>query len=332
MRALLVSNPTAGWSRVQRQLPEALMTLRAAGWRVEWERTQAAGSMETLAEQAAAAGYEAFIACGGDGSINQAINGLLRGRQQGSSPPALGILPAGTANVLARTLGLPAPLPGPVLEPTLPAAARLLAGAVVHPVDVGEAQSAAGRRIFLCWAGIGLDAAVAADVMAQPALKRRLGPLSFAANLLIRLPDLWHAPRYTLDVDGARWQGRGIVAVVSNIPRYAVVLDMAPQAALDDGLLDVAFFHNVTLWNAGATLARLLLHRHPSDPNAHYAQARRIEIVTARPEPVHLDAEPFGQTPLTISVLPAALPLLLPRTTAGRRLLVGRGGSAFTTS
>ena len=321
-RALVVSNPVAGWSRVQRQLPEAVAVLRAAGWRVDWELTQGAASMRTLAGQAAAAGYDVFVACGGDGSINEAANGLLAGERAGRAGPALAILPAGTANVLARTLGMPVPLPGPALEPTLPAAARLLVEAHVHYIDVGLVRRGGQTRAFLCWAGIGLDAAVAADVMAQPTLKRRLGPLSFAGKLVARLPSLRYAPRYTLHVDGETWQGRGVVAVVSNIPRYAVVLDMAPKAALDDGLLDVAFFHNLKLWNAGAMLTRLLLRRHPSDPNVRYAQARTVEVVTARPEPVHVDAEPFGHTPVTIQVLPAALPLLLPRTSASRRLLL----------
>ncbi len=318
-RALLIHNPAAGRPRLQRQVPEAADTLRAAGWTVDLAATTGPDSAAQFACQAAADGYGAVLVAGGDGTVNLVADGLLRAGEEGKALPALGILPAGTANVLARDLGLPAP--GPGTEASLPAAARLLVHARVASIDAGIAASAAGRRCFLCWAGVGLDAAVTADVMANPQAKRRFGPLYFVSNLLARLPGLRNAPRYRLQVDGQVWQGRGILVVASNIQHYAVVLDMAPTARIDDGLLDVAFFHGITLWNGGSTLARLLTSQHPSDPNVRYAQATRICIETERPQPVHVDAEPFGVTPVEITVLPRRLPLLVPPTTAARRLL-----------
>jgi YegS/Rv2252/BmrU family lipid kinase len=317
-RTLLIYNPAAGRPRMQRQVPDAIAELHAAGWSVELAETTGPDSALHLARAAAAKGYHAVVVAGGDGTVNQAANGLLQARGAGQVLPALGILPAGTANVLARDLGLPVPVSG--LEATLPAAARLLARSRIVSIDVGVARTAAEERCFLCWAGVGLDAAVAADVMANPQAKRRLGVLYFAGNLLARLPGIKNAPCYTLGVDGQIWQGQGILAVVSNIQHYAVVLDMAPSALLTDGLLDVAFFHGITLWNAGSTLARLLTSRHPSDPNVRYAQARQIVIETARPQPVHVDAEPCGVTPVEITVLPRVLPLLAPPTVEAKRL------------
>jgi diacylglycerol kinase (ATP) len=256
------------------------------------------------------------VVAGGDGTLNQVANSLVHANGQ---KPALGILPAGTANVLARDLGLPVPLSG--LESTLAAAARLLVRSRRARMDVGVARSASGERCFLCWAGVGLDAAVTADVMANPRAKRRLGVLYFAGNLVARLPGIRNAPRYSLEVDGQLWQGRGILAVVSNIQHYAVVLEMAPEALLNDGRLDVAFFHGITPWNGGATLARLLTSHHPSDPNVCYAQATCVRIEAAQPQPVHVDAEPFGVTPVEITVLPGALTILAPPTSEARRLL-----------
>lgn len=319
MRTLLIYNPAAGRPRWQRQVPEAANALQLAGWEVDLAATTGPDSAERLAREAVDYGYQAVVVAGGDGTVNLAANGLLRGREDGRPRPTLGILPAGTANVLARDLGLPVPGAGP--EASLLAAARLLARSRVVAVDVGSARNAAGERCFLCWAGVGLDAAVTADVMANPQAKRRFGPLYFATNLLARVPGIRNAPTYTLHVDGQVWQGRGIVAVVSNIQHYAVVLDMAPSARLNDGLLDVAFFHGITLWNGGSTLARLLTSRHPSDPNVRYGQAQRITIEAGRPQPVHVDAEPFGVTPLEIVVLPGALSLLAPPTAAAQRLL-----------
>ncbi|HSN73509.1 MAG TPA: diacylglycerol kinase family protein [Anaerolineae bacterium] len=318
MRTLVIYNPAAGRPRLQRQVPDAIAELHAAGWTVDLAETTGPDSALHLARAAAARGYHAVVVAGGDGTVNQAANGLLQARSAGQALPALGILPAGTANVLARDLGLPVPVSG--LEATLPAAARLLARSRIVSIDVGVARIAAEERYFLCWAGVGLDAAVTADVMANPKAKRRLGVLYFAGNLLARLPGIKNAPRYMLAVDGQIWQGQGILAVVSNIQHYAVVLDMAPSALLTDGLLDVAFFHGITLWNAGGTLARLLTSQHPSDPNVRYAQARQISIETARPQAVHVDAEPFGVTPVEITVLPRALPFLAPPTVEAKRL------------
>lgn len=318
MRTLLIHNPAAGRPRVQHQVPDAVAELHAVGWSVDLVETTGPGSAFLLAREAVAKGYAAVVVAGGDGSANQAANGLLQARRAGMALPALGILPAGTANVLARDLGLPVPVSG--LENTLPIAARLLARSRIVPIDVGVACSATEERYFLCWAGVGLDAAVTADVMANPQAKRRLGVLYFLSTLLARLPGIRNAPHYTLYVDGQTWQGRGILAVASNIQHYAVVLDMAPTASLTDGRLDVAFFHGITLWNGASTLARLLTSQHPSDPNVRYAQAIEVRIDTERPQAVHVDAEPFGNTPVKIGVLPAALPFLAPPTLEARRL------------
>jgi diacylglycerol kinase (ATP) len=318
MYSLLIYNPTAGRPRLQHQVPSATAELLAAGWSVDLAETTGPDSAMHLARAAAGKGYEAVVVAGGDGTINQAVNGLMQARGQVQTLPALGILPAGTANVFARDLGLPVPLSG--METTLPPAARLLVRSNIIPVDVGLASSAAGERCFLCWAGVGLDAAVTADVMANPQAKRRLGALYFMVNLLARLPRIGNAPRYTLEVDGQVWQGQGILTVVSNIQHYAVVLDMAPSALLNDGLLDVAFFHGITPWNGASTVARLLTSQHPSDPKVRYAQAKQVRIEAAQPQPVHVDAEPFGVTPLEIVVLPRALHVLMPPTAEARRL------------
>lgn len=318
MHTLLIYNPVAGRPRLQHQVPDAVAELHAAGWSVDLAETTGPDSAMHLAHGAAARGYDAVVVAGGDGTVNQAANGLMQTRSDGLAVPALGILPAGTANVLARDLGLPVPLSG--LETTLPAAARLLGRSRIVPIDVGVARNTSEQRCFLCWAGVGLDAAVTADVMANPQAKRRLGVLYFAGNLLARLPGIRNAPHYTLDVDGQLWQGRGILVVASNIQHYAVVLDMAPSALLTDGLLDVAFFHGITLWNGASTLARLLTSQHPSDPNVRYAKAQQIRIEAERPQAVHVDAEPFGVTPVEITVLPRALPFLVPPTVAASRL------------
>jgi diacylglycerol kinase (ATP) len=140
MHTLLIYNPVAGRPRLQHQVPGAVAELQAVGWSVDLAETTGPDSAMHLARDATAKGYDAVVVAGGDGTVNQAANGLMQARGDGLSVPALGILPAGTANVLARDLGLPVPLSG--LETTLPAAARLLARSRIVSIDVGVARNA----------------------------------------------------------------------------------------------------------------------------------------------------------------------------------------------
>jgi YegS/Rv2252/BmrU family lipid kinase len=282
-------------------------------------QTEGPGHAVQLARRACAEGYDFVLVAGGDGTINQVADGLMAAAREKLPLAALGLLPAGTANVLARDLRLP--VPGPGLAGTLPAAARLLLQSTAEWIDAGRARGPAGERTFVCWVGVGIDAAITAHVMANPQAKRRFGALYFAMAALAHVPQIRHAPIYTLQVDDQVWRSKGILAVASNIQHYAGVIDMAPMASLNDGLLDVVFFRNVDLRNGLGKLRRLAVGRHIGDPDVGYALAQRVVIDADTPQPVHVDAEPFGVTPLTVEVVPHALRLLVPPTKPARRLV-----------
>ncbi|MEZ4770936.1 MAG: diacylglycerol kinase family lipid kinase [Caldilineales bacterium] len=273
---------------------------------------------EQLARTAGAAGFDVVAAVGGDGTINVVANGLAMA-DPGEPVAAMGILPAGTGNVLARDLGLPAPVPG-VLD-VLPDAAGWLVRSRAMAVDLGRVSNAAGQRVFVCWAGVGLDAAITAEVAANPAAKQWLGALAYVASAVGQVREIYRSPLYTVQVDDQQFQGRGVLAVASNIQRYAVVFDMAPNAAMNDGLLDVTFFHNITVFNGMDRLWKLSTGQHIGTPGIGYAAGRRVQIDADTPRPVHVDAEPFGTTPVTIEVLPGAIQLMVPPTVAARRLV-----------
>jgi diacylglycerol kinase family enzyme len=103
------------------------------------------------------------------------------------------------------------------------------------------------------------------------------------------------------------------MVVVSNIKRYALVLDMAPDASIDDGLLDVAFFRSAGVASLLKTLWFLRAGRHLDRHHVSYGHATRIKGSVSTPQPVHLDAEPFGVTPISIKVVPKSLPVLVPQ-------------------
>ncbi|MCS6846007.1 MAG: diacylglycerol kinase family lipid kinase [Caldilineales bacterium] len=319
MRAALVLNPTSGFPHRRQELPEALDALMAAGWTVDIFETESAGDTERLAADAAQQGYEAVLAGGGDGTVHHVANGLLAVRETGRPIPRLGVLPLGTANVLAHDLDL-TPLPQLVPRPLLIEAAQQLARSLTAWIDVGRVTLADGRqRHFVCWAGVGLDAAVAAAVENQLKAKGALKPAAYALSTLRELGRADTVARYRLRVDRSRWSGHGVLAVVSNIRHYALVLSMAPQAYLNDGLLDVVLFQG-TMVEAVVPLMKLLTGLHIQDAAVGYAQACRVEIETDPPRPVHLDAEPYGSTPIAVEVLPQALPVLMPLSAASRNL------------
>lgn len=318
MRLLLLFNASAGARSSHRRLPDAVSVLEQAGWQVESVATHSPQHTEELARTAGAAGFDVVAAAGGDGTVNVVVNGLALADPD-EPTAALGILPAGTGNVLARDLGLPVPLPG-VLD-TLPETARWLTRSRSMAVDLGRVTNAEGQRYFVCWAGVGLDAAVTAQVAANPAAKQWLGALAFVASAVGQVWEITRAPLYTVQVDDQRFQGRGVLTVASNIQRYAVVFDMAPHAAMNDGLLDVTFFHDITVFNGMDKLWKLSTAQHISDPGIGYATGRRVLIDADIAQPVHVDAEPFGTTPVTIEVLPGAITLMVPPTSDARRLL-----------
>lgn len=310
MRALLVHNPSAGRPARRRELPAALAALRSGGWTVDPGPVRDAQEGYDLIRQCGARGYDVALVAGGDGTVNLAVNALMAAQEAGEPVAALAVLPAGTANVLASDLGL-APLPGVSWRNALMTAARRLLAAKPCLLDVGLATSSAGQRYFICWAGIGLDAAISAAVESQPDLKRRFGPVMFAVNALRELSRSDVLTQYTVRVDGEVWQSDAVLAVISNIRRYALVLTMAPRATLNDGLLDCVLFKGPPP-SLAVPAVRLLVGAEEAGREVRYARAQQIVVDTAEPRPVHLDAEPFGVTPLTVDAVPRALPVLVP--------------------
>jgi diacylglycerol kinase (ATP) len=305
-RALLVYNPGAGGRELHAEVKQAVSLLSANGWDVEWCETECVDDAAAFAREATALDRRVVLVAGGDGTIGRAVDGLLS-TANGGPPPTLGILPCGTGNVLARQLGLPFVS---IFRPhAMQEAAQIILEKRARLVDVGRVNG----RHFLCWAGVGLDAQITALVESQPEVKRRWGQGAF---FLAVVPTL-RGPlgtRALVRADGARISRRLVLAVVSNIRLYGGYLYIAPEARMDDGLLDVCCFQGHTVTTVLHLLWQVILGRHTQDRLVTYHKARRIEIRTAHPLPLHADGEPFGTTPATIEVLPRALNLLLPRT------------------
>jgi len=284
-------------------LTAALETLRAMGWEVAARETRRGGDATRLAREAATENWDAAFAVGGDGTVNEVLNGLL------GSQTALGVLPFGTANVWALEMGLPLH--------DMSRAAALQATAPTRWVDVGLARGGEdaetfGPRAFLLFSGAGFDAAIVREVEAQRAVKRRWGKLFFIF-VGFRQALAYRGRRVTVTVDGARYKRRVLFAITSNAQLYAALFRLPPDARVDDGLLDLTLFHGGNTLHTAWHFIRLGVGFFSRQPDIEHLRGREIEIRGAE-LPVHLDAEPVGSTPLYISIKPRALRVLVPET------------------
>ena len=297
MHSLLILNPTAGQGRPQESLTALKQTLAPVIGTVIV--TQGPGDAEQAARTAKAQGYEAVLVAGGDGTINEVVNGLLTaGTDAGILP--LGLVPLGTQNVLAHELGLPSG----DLEATL----AVLQAGKCRQIDVGRA----GPRYFLLMAGFGFDAQVVREVL--PSVKALLGPAAYAFATVGALAT-YHSTAIRLRLDGEEVRSEAYLVVVANTASYAYrQIKLAPFAALDDGWLDVCVFERAPTDRVGfaAQMMAVLARRHLRDPRVRYYRGKHLILESDPPIQGQLDGDTFGMTPLEISVLPRALSIFVP--------------------
>jgi YegS/Rv2252/BmrU family lipid kinase len=255
-----------------------------------------------LAQQAREEGLDAVVVVGGDGTINEVVNGLAE------SSVALGVLPGGTSNIWAKELGLPTRSPRHLLP--LVAAARALVPGSTRRIDLGKANG----RYFLQWAGMGLDAEVTYAMEPRTRRMRRLGTLTYivagiatAANLVGTRARIW--------IDDERIYRRSILIVISNSQLYGGKVRIATDARLDDGLLDVSVFAGTGFVSAIRTVLGVVTGLHVRDPRHSFYRGSVIRVEADKPMPIHVDGEPFDTTPLECAVVPRALSVLVPKHT-----------------
>jgi YegS/Rv2252/BmrU family lipid kinase len=308
LRATVIYNPMSGTLNAEAALPSALDVLRSFGWQVEVQATTRAGEAGRLAALARDQQQHVVLIVGGDGSLNEAANALAH------SEVALGVLPAGTANVWARQVGLP--VPNPLWPDRLAEAARLLLDGSIKPIDLGRARD----RYFVLWSGIGLDAEVTATIEPRPKWSKRLGVISYSVHAFFTMLR-FRGTRMTVIVDEQSIKCRALMVLISNAQLYGGVAEITPEAIMDDGILDVRIFKGDSFFQALRHMLRVAFRRRAPDPELIQARGRRISVVARRKCYVHVDAEPCGQTPITIEVAPLALQMIVPAS-APRSLFV----------
>ena len=289
-RALLIINPIAHHAPSPDRLSTGNAWLLERGWLVEQTPSRGSDHTVELAAVAAQQGYDCVIACGGDGTISAALNGVV------GTNTALAAVPGGMANVWAKEVRLPH-------DPV--AALQLVETGERRRIDVGTVSG----RSFLLMASAGLDSLAIARVSLRT--KRRFAHFAYVQAALDELRD-YRGRHARIDVDGQRFDVAMLAFIASNTRSYGGVLEITPDAQVDDGLLDVAVFEGIHRSGLIAHLLRTVRRRQQGNANVLFLRGRRITIESDEPLPIQIDGDLAGTTPATIELRPQAATVIVP--------------------
>ncbi len=290
-RILVILNPAARGDRalayrekIERLSPRAVVRLTAAP-----------GDAEAIAERGVQQGYETIVAAGGDGTINEVVNGIA------GSDVTLGLLPSGTMNVFATELGLPNDF-------------RKCWEIIVS--DKGQTKTVdlpvANDQYFVQLAGIGLDAQVVKETRHED--KRIFGPLSYifsAAHIAARKP-----PAIQVETaDKGRFTGSFVL--IGNGRHYGGPFPLFKMAKIDDGLLDIILFKNLGYFEIIRYLQGILFGTHIDLPDVAYIQTPAAHVSSATDVPVEVDGEFLGNVPVKFEFAREKLKVRVPRKRKG---------------
>lgn len=292
MRTVLIANPAA--RRVESVVPvtQLLEWLGAAGVQAELQVTSAAGDGERLARQAVAGGATRVIAAGGDGTLNEVLQALV------GTEAELALLPLGTGNVMARSMGLD--------ERDLRQACQVAAGGRVKLIDVGRM----GGRYFVATAGAGLDAQVTLNL--DPRWKRHLGRLAYFGEFF-RTVMLAEPRTFRITADGEPVSGPMWGVLICNTNEYTWRMRPFPEAREDDGLLDAVLIHRTGFLDLIDLTARMFIEGEAAEghPNATVLRVGHLTIAAEPPVPWQVEGDVGGVTPVEVEVVPRSLRLVM---------------------
>jgi len=284
-RLLVIYNPAAGWRR-RRQFARVIALLEKLGCAVTVVRTRERGDAERLARVAEPGRYDLVVAAGGDGTINEVINGLAE------SALPLALLPLGTANVLAAEVGL---------DGDAYAIAEAIAFRPPRPIFLGTAN---GRR-FALMVGVGFDARVVEELDLK--LKRLIGKAAYALSALGQLMS-YRSQRYQVEIGHERFSAAAIVVAKGHY--YGGRFVIAARARLEDPQLHVAIFERPGRWNLVRYAWALITDRLDRLRDVVILPATKLTVHGPDGEGVHADGDLIASLPLSVALAERPLALV----------------------
>ncbi|MEW6736005.1 MAG: diacylglycerol kinase family protein [Acidobacteriota bacterium] len=285
----LIYNPRSGRPREREYAAlEFSSLLKARGFEVEACATQHRNHATDLARAAVQRNFDLVVANGGDGTLNEVLQGMI-----GSAVP-LAIWPGGTGNVLATDLKIP----------RLP---QLVADMIALDQRKRICVGRAGERYFFFAAGIGLDAEIINTVNSE--LKKTIGKGAFWIAGFSHLVK-WNPTLITLQIDGRSYEGT--FAVIGNSHGYGGSISITPQARLDEDMLDVCIFSGRSKLQYINYLVAAMNKNQLGHKGVTYLKTRYLEASSLTALPVQVDGEVVGTLPMTFQIIPDALTLIVP--------------------
>lgn len=282
-RARLIYNPTAGREGVRRHLADILETLERAGYETSAHATITKGDATREAELATLRRYDLVIAAGGDGTVNEVVNGLAEKPYR----PTLGVLPLGTSNDFANAIGVPK---------NIHKAIEILAQGTVKPVDIGRMNN----RYFINIGGGGILTELSYEVPSK--LKTVLGQFAYYVKGVEKLPGLRPVP-VEVRANGKVWNEELMLFLVANSKIIGGFDKIAPYADLSDGLFDVILVKKSNIMELARLMTLVLRGEHLNDSKIIHFQTQHLSVRSPAEVSINIDGELGGTSPCDFRVL-----------------------------
>jgi YegS/Rv2252/BmrU family lipid kinase len=299
--ALIIVNPAAHNAPGRKRLSEANTYLKDRGWSIEWVWTTKSGDATEIAARAADQRTPLVLVCAGDGTLNEAVNGLT------GTGTAVSVIPAGTSDLWAREAGIPRkPID----------AVRILEKSTPHAIDVGLA----GDRYFLLMAGFGIDASVIRNTSVW--LKHKVGATAYAMAAIREL--LRYKGRTgQIQLDDETLPASALMVLAGNTQRYAGITKITPKAKIDDGMLDVCVYEGQGMRDILLHALRTMVRLHLRSPKTTFRRVKRLRLDFDLPLPLQIDGDYWPGAHIEAAAVPRGLFAMIPAKVR-RRLLTDR--------
>jgi diacylglycerol kinase (ATP) len=292
-RARIIYNPTSGRELFKKHLPEVLIKLEQAGYETSCHATVCEGDATEAAKIAVERKYDLVVAAGGDGTLNEVVNGLAEQEYR----PKLGIVPMGTTNDFARAVHIPR---------DIGAAVDIIIKGDTIPVDIGRMNS---NRYFINIAGGGRLTELTYEVPSK--LKTVLGQLAYYLKGVEMLPSI-RATDLSIEYDGKLFEGEAMLFLIGLTNSVGGFEKLAPDASINDGMFSLLILKKTNLAEFIRIASLAVRGDHINDPNVIYTQANRVKVYSKDKVQLNIDGEFGGLLPVEFENLYRHLEVFVP--------------------
>jgi diacylglycerol kinase (ATP) len=291
-RARIIYNPTSGRELFKKHLPQVLQKLENAGYETSAHATTGEGDAIRAAKIAVERRYDIVVAAGGDGTLNEVVNGLAEQEYR----PKLGVIPMGTTNDFARALQIPR---------DIEKAVDIIVKGDTLPVDIGRMND----RYFINIAGGGRLTELTYEVPSK--LKTMMGQLAYYIKGIEMLPSI-KATELTIEYDGKLFEGEAMLFLIALTNSVGGFEKLAPDASINDGLFTILILKKTNLAEFLRIATLALRGEHLSDDHVIYTTANRVKVRSSEKVLINLDGELGGEAPAEFENLYRHLDVFVP--------------------